>query len=46
MKKNFILFSALMFGCGDKEDSAELSEEATPEEEVAPEEEAAEEEVE
>jgi hypothetical protein len=45
MKKNFILFSALMFGCGDKEDSAELSEEVTPEEEVALEE-AAEEEVE
>lgn len=35
-----------MFGCGDKEDSAELSEEVTPEEEVVPEEETAEEEVE
>ena len=35
MKKNFILFSALMFGCGDKEDSAELSEEVVPEEETA-----------
>ena len=43
MKKNFILFSALMFGCGDKEDSADLSEETT-EEEAVPEEEAASEE--
>ena len=44
MKKNFILFSALMFGCGDKEDSADLSEEAVEEE--SPEEESVEEETE
>ena len=35
MKQNMILFSALMFGCGDKEDSAELVEEVVPEEETA-----------
>tara|TARA_A100001391_G_scaffold150041_1_gene107508 strand:+ start:78 stop:209 length:132 start_codon:yes stop_codon:yes gene_type:complete len=29
MKKNLILFSALMFGCGDKEEAQEEAQEET-----------------